>query len=159
MRYIREIFINMALANPSVHFSLDSDGKKTLNFTAVKETGERLRQVYGNEVCEGCYFEELTDIKVRISGMLSKPDCLKGSRTMQQLFINGRPVDYRYLGFLLSRAYEAVALHGKYPVGILFLEIDPELVDVNIHPAKREVKLFDGKVHRQPHPPAGQQGA
>jgi DNA mismatch repair protein MutL len=145
MRYIRETFISMALANPAVHFSLDSDGKKTLNFPAVKDISERLRQVYGNEVYEGCYFEELSDIKVRISGMLSKPDCLKASRTMQQLFINGRPVEYRYLGYLLSRAYEAVALHGKYPVGILFLEIDPALVDVNIHPAKREVKLFDGR--------------
>ena len=77
--------------------------------------------------------------------MLSRPDFMKSSRTMQQLFINGRPVEYRYLGYLLSRAYEAVAQHGKYPVAMLFLDIDPTLVDVNIHPAKREVKLFDSR--------------
>jgi DNA mismatch repair protein MutL len=62
---------------------------------------------------------------------------------MQILYVNGRPVEYRYLGFLLSKAYEAVAGKGRYPAGIIFIDIDPHLVDVNIHPAKKEVKLFD----------------
>jgi DNA mismatch repair protein MutL len=62
---------------------------------------------------------------------------------MQLLFVNRRPVEHKNLGFHLSRAYEAIAGRGEYPAGIIFIDIEPGLVDVNIHPAKREVRLFD----------------
>jgi len=62
---------------------------------------------------------------------------------MQILYVNNRPVEYRNLGFLLSRAYEAIAGRGRYPAAIIFITIEPHLLDVNIHPAKREVKFFD----------------
>ncbi|MDR3237844.1 MAG: DNA mismatch repair endonuclease MutL [Spirochaetia bacterium] len=145
LRYARDAFLMAAAANPFVSFTLDTDQKRSLNIIAVDSLKERLQQVYGNETADNCYFEELKDIKAALFGMLSKPDFLKASRSVQKLFINGRPVDYKYLSFLLSKAYESVAPKGKYPAAILFLEIAPELVDVNIHPAKREVKLFDNR--------------
>jgi DNA mismatch repair protein MutL len=142
-RKIRESIIKMALANHEVTLSLETDGKRQFTFQAVKSLEERVKQVYGPTVASELIFEELNDIKVRISGFLSKPHYMRSSRLMQHIFINGRPVDQKYLGYHLQRAYEAIAQRGKYPAAIIYLEIDPTLVDVNIHPAKREVKLFD----------------
>jgi len=143
LKYIRETLLKTALANPSIGFSFEVDGKRSITLNSVESHEERVKQVYGNDVFQGLYFESLQDIKVRISGFLSRPDFLRSSRTMQMFFVNKRAVEYKYLGYLLSRAYEAVAIKGKYPAALIFIEIDPELVDVNIHPAKREVKLFD----------------
>jgi len=142
-RKIRETLLKMALANPEVTISFETDGKRQFTFQGVDNLEERVKQVYGATVASELIFEELNDIKVRISGFLSKPHYMRSSRLMQHLFINGRPVDQKFLGYHLQRAYEAIAQRGKYPAALIYLEIDPTLVDVNIHPAKREVKLFD----------------
>ncbi|MCU0847128.1 MAG: DNA mismatch repair endonuclease MutL [Spirochaetes bacterium] len=143
LRLIREAVLKCAVSAPPVSFSLDVDGKRQFTLPAAGSREERIRQVYGKEMFDSLYYEEIEDIKVRVGGFLSRPDSLRSSRSMQILFVNGRPVEYRYLGFILSRAYEPAAGKGNYPAGIIFIEIDPSLVDVNIHPAKREVKLFD----------------
>lgn len=143
MKLLREAFLRLALPNHGVEFSLDVDGRRNITLRAAGTIDERVRQIYGDEVFGRLYYETLRDLKVSLGGFFSKPDFLRSSRSMQLYYINGRPVENRYLGFLLSRAYEAVAVKGKYPAAIIFTEIDPQLVDVNIHPAKREVKLFD----------------
>ncbi len=145
LRYAREIFLKVASVNFDVAFTLDVDGKRHITLPVAETLRERMVQIYGAETVDNLYFEELSDLKVSIGGFLSRPGYMKSSRTMQLLYINGRPVEYKYLGFLLSKAYEAVALRGKHPVAILFIDIDPELIDVNVHPAKREIKLFDQK--------------
>jgi len=142
-RLVREIFLKIALANSGVSFAFEVDGKRSLTLPAAADLGERIVQIYGSDTARGLNEEELADLKVRVRAYVSRPDALRQSRAMQILYINGRPVEYRYLGFLLSRAYEAVARSGQHPAALVFLEIDPSLVDVNIHPAKREVKLFD----------------
>jgi len=142
-RLIREMFLKIALVNPGIAFSLESDGKRVITLGADRDLAARVERIYGKEISSGLYEEELADIKVRMRAFLSKPDSLRSSRGMQALYVNGRPVEYRYFSFLLSRAYEAVATPGRYPAALVFIEIDPSLVDVNIHPAKREVKLFD----------------
>ena len=145
LRYARETFLKAAAGNPAIAFAFDTEQKRNISLPEAVDLQERLRQIYGNETADNCYFERIEDSTAALFGMFSKPHFLKSSRSLQQLFINNRPVEYRYLSFLLSKAYEAVAPKGKYPAAILFLDIAPELVDVNIHPAKREVKLFDGK--------------
>lgn len=145
LRYVREIFLKVALINFDVSFFLDVDEKRNISLPATETLKERIAQIYGNDAVDNLYFESLTDLKVSISGFISRPNYMKSSRSMQLLYINDRVVEYKYLGFLLSKAYEAVALRGKHPVAILFIDIDPQLIDVNIHPAKREVKLFDQK--------------
>lgn len=145
LRNIRETLFRMSLAVPHISFSFEVDGKRELTLPAAPDLDERVRQVFGTAVYNNLYYEELTDLKVGISGFLSKPDYIRNNRSMQILFINGRPVEQKYLSYHLARAYDAVIPKGKYPAAIIFIEIDPELIDVNIHPAKREVKLFDQK--------------
>ena len=145
LRNIRETIVKMALPAYNVAFTLDVDGKREVTLAAAKTRDERIQQVFGKTILQSLYIEELTDLKVNLKGYLSKPDFMKSSRSMQFLYVNNRPIEYKFLSFHLSRAYEAVIPKGKYPAAIIFMEIDPELIDVNIHPAKREIKLFDQK--------------
>ena len=145
LRNIRETLLKLAIPSYNTSFSFEVDGKREMTMHAVDSHEERIRQIFGRSAAEGLSFEELSDLKVRISGFLSKPEYIRGSRNMQFLYINGRPVEHRYFHYHLSRAYEAVIPKGKYPAAIIFIDIDPELTDVNVHPAKREVRLFDQK--------------
>lgn len=145
LRNIRETLLRMSLAVPHVSFSFEVDGRREITLTAAVSFHERVKQVFGNTVYSSLYYDELSDLKVKLSGFLSRPDYMRNTRSMQILFINGRPVEQKFLSYHLARAYDAVMPKGKYPAAILFMEIDPELIDVNIHPAKREVKLFDQK--------------
>jgi DNA mismatch repair protein MutL len=145
LRRIRETFLKTAVANPAIAFSFSADGKRQVTLQKAKDIAERIRQVYGMETAEKMYSDGLKDIKLEISGFLSKTDFLKSTRAMQFLYVNGRPVEYKPFGFLLSKAYEAIAPKGTYPAAFIFITIDPALIDVNIHPAKREVKFFDQK--------------
>ncbi|TAL33010.1 MAG: DNA mismatch repair endonuclease MutL [Spirochaetes bacterium] len=143
IKNIKSVFLKIALAHPSVRFTLVSDGKRELALEVSGSVGERIEQIYGKGVTGSLYHERLSDIRASIHGFLSAPDFLKSSRSMQVLFVNDRLVEYRYMGFLLSRGYEAIAPRGRHPAAILFLDVDPGLIDVNIHPAKREIKFFD----------------
>ena len=143
LRLIREVLLKIAIPHPEIAFTLDVNAGRQINLNQTETLEQRIGQIYGGSSMNDLYYEKLQDLKVAISGFLSRPHFLKSSRSMQILYVNGRPVEYRFLGFLLSKAYEAVAVRGKHPAGIIFIDIDPGLVDVNIHPAKREVKLFD----------------
>lgn len=143
LRRVREAFLRIALSNHGVSFSFSVNGKRQITLPGADTLSDRIQQIYGEDILDKLYFDRMRDIRVEISGYLSKPDFLKSSRSMQILFVNNRPVEYRYLGYLLSRAYEAIAAKGQHPVALLFVRIDPSLVDVNIHPAKKEVKFFD----------------
>ena len=143
LRLVREAVMKIAIPNPDIAFSLDVDDTREMTIPVSGSQDRRIEQVFGNGIMNDLQYETLSDLKISVSGYCSKPHFLKSSRSMQMLFINRRPVEYRYLGFLLSKAYEAVAARGKYPAGLIFIDIDPRLVDVNIHPAKKEVKLFD----------------
>jgi DNA mismatch repair protein MutL len=142
LRKTREVFLKTALSKPAISFSLSIDEKRAFTLTSVSTIKERMEQIYGKQTIEHLNFEKLKD-KAEISGFFSKPDFLKSSRSMQSLYVNGRPVEYKYLGFLLSKTYEAIAPKGSHPAAIIFINIEPELIDVNIHPAKKEIKFFD----------------
>ncbi|HQO02838.1 MAG TPA: DNA mismatch repair endonuclease MutL [Spirochaetota bacterium] len=145
LRNLRQTFMRTALAWPEISFSLTIDDDRRLMLPAAADTGERITGIYGKGVGDGLYFEKLRDIRVTVEGYVSRPDYFKSSRSMQMIYVNRRPVEYKYLGFLLSRAYEAILKKGQYPAAVLFITIDPDLIDVNIHPAKREVRFFDGR--------------
>lgn len=145
LKYIRDVFLKMSIPCFNISFTFDVDGKRQISLPAAASPDERIRQVFGKDALENLYFESICDLKVEISGYFSRPHFVKSSRSMQMLFVNNRPVEYRYLSYHLSRAYEAVIPKGKYPAAIIFLNIDPSLIDVNIHPAKREIKIFDQK--------------
>jgi DNA mismatch repair protein MutL len=143
LRFLREVFLRAALSSPGVSFTLTVDGKRQNVFPAAADRGERIGQVYGGAVRKHLLEERLADIRVEVEGFLSGPGFSRPSRTLQLLFVNNRHVEYRTLGFLLTKAYESLLRRGEHPAAIIFIAIEPTLVDVNVHPAKREVRFFD----------------
>jgi len=87
--------------------------------------------------------------RLTLWGLVGQPGISRGTREDQHIFVNRRPVENRAINFALLEGYHTALMKGRYPVGCLFLEIDPARVDVNIHPAKREVKFHDERTVRQ----------
>ena len=130
-----------ALAHPNIHFSLTHNGRSMLDVRACDSHLERVRLLYGKEFAENLieFTEELPDLKVY--GLLGKPEFTKPNREYQLFFLNQRPIRSRIIGAALTEALDAMVAKGRQPVALLFLTLDPETVDVNVHPAKIEVRF------------------
>jgi DNA mismatch repair protein MutL len=132
-----------ALAHPQVAFSFVRDGRQVWQLPSSKDLRERLRALLGNETelapVESTSNE--TEKPLRVWGFIGKPGVSRGTRENQYVFVNRRPIENRGMNYALVEGYHTALMKGRFPVCCLFLEIDPAEVDVNIHPAKREVKF------------------
>ena len=162
-----------ALAHPEVAFTFVKDGRTVWQLSAIKNDGapvvalrERMRQLSGTlpqliELDAGENLDErFTDdathrlevqdarLAVRVWGLMGAPGVARSTREDQHLFVNRRPVENRGLNHALIEGYHTALMKGRFPVCCLFLEISPAAVDVNIHPAKREVKFRDERAVR-----------
>ena len=130
-----------ALAHPNIHFSLAHNGRAVLDVRSCDSYLERARLLYGREFAENLieFTEELPDLKMY--GLLGKPEFTKPNREYQLFFLNQRPIRSRIIGAALTEALDAMVAKDRQPVALLFLTLEPETVDVNVHPAKFEVRF------------------
>ena len=130
-----------ALAHPNIHFSLTHNGRSILDVRSCDSYLERARLLYGREFAENLieFTEELPDLKMY--GLLGKPELTKPNREYQLFFLNQRPIRSRIIGAALTEALGAMVAKDRQPVALLFLTLEPETVDVNVHPAKIEVRF------------------
>ncbi|MCI0532166.1 MAG: DNA mismatch repair endonuclease MutL [candidate division Zixibacteria bacterium] len=142
-RNIIELVTGIALAFPAVGMRLTVDGREVLNLAASSKLAERVSQIYGREMFQKLIWlgEETSGIK--ISGFLGQPQLSKSTRTDLKFFVNRRSISSRLLWHALIAAYGEMLIKGKFPVAILFLEVPPSMVDVNVHPQKTEVRFWD----------------
>jgi len=138
-----------ALAHPNVAFKLVVDGREVFHLAPTSDLRGRLRELYGTQLVEELIAIELSQGDVRTTGYIGKPGVSRADRRQQHLFVNQRPVESKGINYALLEGYHTALMKGKFPVTFLFIDIDPELVDVNIHPAKREVRFRDESVVRQ----------
>ena len=132
-----------ALAHPQVGFSFLRDGRQVWQLPPSKDLRERLRALLGTETellpLDAASNEMATP--ARLWGFIGKPGVSRATRENQYLFVNRRPIENRGLNYALLEGYHTALMKGRFPVCCLFLEIAPAEVDVNIHPAKREIKF------------------
>ena len=130
-----------ALAHPNLHFTLTHNGRTVIDVRACDSHLERVRLLYGKEFAGNLieFTEELPDLK--IYGLLGKPEFTKPNREYQLFFLNQRPIRSRIIVGALAEALDAMVAKDRQPVALLFLTLDPEMVDVNVHPAKIEVRF------------------
>lgn len=130
-----------ALAHPNIHFVLSHNGKTVIDVRACDSNIERARLLYGKEFADNLieFNEELPDFK--LSGLLGKPEFSKPNRDYQLFFMNQRPIRSAMIGASLKDALGATVQSGRHAVAILFMTLEPEAVDVNVHPAKIEVRF------------------
>lgn len=143
-----DIVNRIALANPHVSFNLYAEGKRKLSLVAANPDFfdirlRRAAEVMGAEFSENSL--EVSGIKdgIKLSGLISLPTYNKANSLSQYLFVNNRPVRDKLLLGALKGAYAGVLEVSRYPACVLFLEVEPMYVDVNVHPAKAEVRFFD----------------
>ena len=133
-----------ALAHPEVSFTFIRDGKQTLQTPGTGELGAAVYCVYGRESAK---FVEVSSRweGYSLRGFVSKPTDARPSRSLQTFFVNDRPVKSRLLIQALEEAYRNQIMVGKFPACVLHLTLPPASVDVNVHPAKTEVKFLSEK--------------
>jgi DNA mismatch repair protein MutL len=147
--HIEHIVTLCALAHPNVAFKLVVDGREVFHLAPTNDLRGRLRELYGAQLVEELLAVELSRGDVRATGYVGKPGVSRADRRQQHLFVNQRPVESKAINYALLEGYHTALMKGKFPVTFLFIDIDPMLVDVNIHPAKREVRFRDESAVRQ----------
>lgn len=142
-RYIKELIEKMALSRPDVSFKLKNNDKDVLHTPGDGDLRMAIRSVYGKAVSQELLAVDFADPKVKISGFISKPTLLKGTRQWQTLFVNGRMIGNKMLAKAIDHAYQSQIPKSGFPYAILNIEVDTRTVDVNVHPQKSEVKFSD----------------
>ncbi len=143
--HIVDVVSNLALSRLGVRFSLESSGKNLLDLLPSADLKTRAVAVMGPETGKHLLeIEEKVNVDghtMKISGLIGKPYLARANRTGQIFFVNHRWVKSPGLGFSLQEGYHGLLMHGQFPVAVVFVEVDLEKVDVNVHPTKQEVKI------------------
>ena len=138
----------LALVNPQVSFTLSHNGRTQLRLNA-EPAYARIRQVLGEAFEQNSVAVEAAAGVLRVSGWVIRPSAATGSRDSQHVFVNGRYVRDKLIVHALKEAYRDVLHHQLNPAYCLFIELPPDLVDVNVHPAKTEIRFRDSRgVHQ-----------
>jgi DNA mismatch repair protein MutL len=148
MKHILQVLRRIALANPHVHIQLISDGQELGDWTASDLAG-RIAQLFGEERLHQLLEVNLYEGGVRVRGYAGKINTFKRGYGDQYLFVNGRPITSRMINHAIFSAYGHTLQREQVPFYVIFLELDPRVLDVNVHPAKREVRFEDERfIHK-----------
>ena len=139
--HIEEMMMMLALARPDIAFTLSLGGHEVLSTTATNDLAARVRMVLGREAFEAMIPLDYEEDGIVVRGFVSKPGFTRSSRHEQRMIINGRAAAAETLYFAIREAYDTLVLKGRYPGTVLYLDMAPDQVDVNVHPAKREVRF------------------
>jgi DNA mismatch repair protein MutL len=142
MRHILDEFQRVALSNPEVAFSLFHNDQEIYNLPAGK-LSRRIIDMFGKTYREQLNFCEEQTPYVTVRGYIGKPESAKKARNEQFFFVNNRYIKHNYLHHAVIGAYEGTLPEGSHPFYVLFIDIDPSHIDINIHPTKTEIKFDD----------------
>ncbi len=144
---VTDVVKRLAMANPSVGFTLENNGRNVLRYAPERddEAGRlaRLGAIMGREFSDNAIAIETERDGARLTGFAGLPTLNRGNAQMQFLFVNGRPVKDRMLTGVVRAAYQDFLARDRHPMLALFVDLEPEEVDVNVHPAKTEVRFRD----------------
>ncbi|QQN38255.1 DNA mismatch repair endonuclease MutL [Acinetobacter sp. CS-2] len=144
--HIEEIVRRLALTHFDIRFVLEHNNTIRLNLP-VADSGElrfqRVQQLLGRQFTENAYWIDADSINMRLSGWLGHPSDARAQADVQYVYVNGRIVKDKTISHALRMAYDGI-LHGhQHPAYLLFLEVDPENIDVNVHPTKHEIRFLN----------------
>src|SRR5450631_352517 len=140
--HVTEVVEAAALTRPEVTFTLARDGRKVREFLRCSGREERVAQVCNGEDLTRCAG---TRGPLSLEAFLSRPEQARSGAGGLRLFVNGRSVRDRALAVTIAQAYGSVLERGRYPRGVVYLDLPPELLDVNVHPQKAEVRFADSR--------------
>ncbi len=138
---IQSAFERVALGFPEIQMTLTHNGKRVIHLLPTKQRAFRLEELWGKERTSGLIGAEGEEFKIRVQGFISPPEVHLNTGRYVALIVNRRWVRSPLLYPLIWRSYHGLLPQGRFPLAALWMEIPPELVDVNIHPAKQEVRF------------------
>ena len=143
---INDIITRIAIANPNISFKLYNNHKKVIHTFGNGDLKDVIRTIYGKNITDNIlYYEDTSDL-VTVYGYIGKEEIARGSRNNQSTFVNKRYIKNRSLAIAVEQAFKSFSTVSKFPFFILFIEIYPEYIDVNIHPTKAEIKFNDERM-------------
>ena len=142
-RYISELLTKLALSRPDVRFKLTSNDKEVLSTPGDGDLASAIRALYGKGVSGELLTVDFSDPRITIRGFIGKPTLLKGNRTWQTMFVNGRSIGNKMLAKAIDHAYQSQIPKSGYPFAVLNIMVDTHTIDVNVHPQKSEIKFSD----------------
>ena len=144
--HVREVFTVHALAHPSVGFSLSVDGRELYRLAPADNLADRIRELFGDEFLANALTlggnQTVGHSNIHVSGLIEMPNLSTPTRRDQYVFVNGRPATSASIAYALREAYQRRAGDTR-PAAVIFIELPPNQVDVNVHPTKREVRFRD----------------
>lgn len=141
--YISDTISRIALGNPDISFKL-TNGKTTLIHTpGNNDLKSVIYSIYGKELIKDLVTVEYADEKIKISGYVGKPEAARSNRNYQSLYINKRYVKSKMVSYSVEQAFTSILMKNRFPFFVLNIDINPVLVDANVHPAKTEVRFAD----------------
>lgn len=140
---ISDIITRLALARTGISFMLTNNGRMAINTPGNGELKDTIVSIYGKEIGESLVKVSCRREGIGIEGFVSKPHITRSNRGYQSVFVNGRYVKNRMMTQAIEDAYRTMLMVNRYPVVVLNIEIDPCIVDVNVHPAKLQVRFKD----------------
>ncbi|GAA0857610.1 DNA mismatch repair endonuclease MutL [Clostridium nitritogenes] len=143
---ITDIINRISIVNPDISFKLFNNGKKVLHTFGSGNTKDVLRVVYGKKISENLVYFEGTREEISISRYIGKEAIARGSRNNQSIYVNGRYIKNKTLVAAVENAFKSFSTVNKFPFFVLFIDVYPEFVDVNIHPTKAEIKFKDDRM-------------
>ncbi|GAA3615685.1 DNA mismatch repair endonuclease MutL [Flavivirga amylovorans] len=142
LRHVIDEFHRVSLAHPNISFALYNNGSESFNLP-VSNYRQRIVNIFGNKTNEKLVpVEEDTEV-LKISGFVGKPEFAKKTRGEQYFFVNNRFIKSAYLNHAIASAFDGLLKSGTHPSYFLNLEVDPQTIDINIHPTKTEIKFDD----------------
>lgn len=144
MGHTTEALTRLALAHPHVHFTLTHNTRLMHDLPPVDDVRQRVAAFFGQDIADDLIDVESESDGVALAGFVANPMHSRATGRMQYLFLNGRAIRDRSLQHALGEAYRGLLLTGRQPICFLRLDMPPDLVDVNVHPTKQEVRFQDG---------------
>ncbi len=139
-----------AIGHPHVAFTFARDDRVAFQLPAASSLSDRIRDLYGNDLLAQLLpLNGVGSPKIRISGLIGQAGLSRHTRAQQLIFVNGRAIESPLITAAVREGYHTALMKGQYPVTFLFIELDPGAVDVNVHPAKREVRFRDPNAVRE----------
>ena len=142
LRHVIDEFQRVALAHPNINFAFYNNGSETFNLP-ISNYRQRIVNIFGNKTNEKLVpVDEKTEV-LNVSGFVGKPEFAKKTRGEQYFFVNNRFIKSPYLNHAISSAFDGLLKGGNHPSYFLNLTVDPQTIDINIHPTKTEIKFDD----------------
>lgn len=140
---IADVATRLALARPDISFRLINNGQEVIHTPGNNDLLSTLYAIYGKNTAKDCLEVDWQEEPVKVSGFTGRPELSRSSRSQQSFFVNGRLVKSKTLTAALDEGYKTLMMKGKHAFTVLFIELPPHLLDVNVHPQKLEVRFWN----------------